>query len=226
MHLLPASFSKALLLFILVAISVNSISQKSRWGILVNVITTNYNYGENNSTLQSYKKNYRGIQAGVTYQAGITKQFSLVSELYLAVKGGSLKENNPLTGRPSTLRLTTIELPLLARHHFGNFYINAGPYITYNWGGRIKAEGSFLSIVKLTFGDTPDQFKRWEWGAQAGVGYGFNIKKINLSADLRYGYGLSSISNTVNRYSRMLNISIIAMKPVWKRRQNSHTKTS
>jgi len=226
MHFFSASFIKALLLPILVAISVNAISQKNRWGILVNATTTNYYYGENNSTLQSYKKNYRGIQAGVTYQAGIMKQFSLISELYLSVKGGTLKQNNPLTGQLSTLRLITVEMPLLARRHFGNFYINAGPYITYNWSGRIKAERSFSSITKLTFGNNPEQFKRWEWGAQAGMGYGFNIKKVSLSADVRYGYGFSSISNTVNRYSRMLNISITAAKPVWKHKKNGHTKAS
>ena len=45
-------------------------------------------------------------------------------------KGGKLKANNPLTTSESTLHLNTLELPVLARFHFGKFYVNAGPSIS------------------------------------------------------------------------------------------------
>ena len=91
---------------------------------------------ESNSTLADYKKSNNGIQAGASFQAGITPGFSLVSELYFMRKGGKLKANNPLTTSESSLRLNTIELPVLARFHFGKFYVNAGPSIAYNLSGN------------------------------------------------------------------------------------------
>ena len=104
---------------------------KTYLDLMVNVVSTNLNYGEANSSLADYKKSNNGIQAGASFQAGITPGFSLVSELYFMRKGGKLKDNNPLTTNESSLHLNTIELPVLARFHFGKFYVNAGPSIAY-----------------------------------------------------------------------------------------------
>ena len=66
---------------------------------------------------------------GHPFRQVLRPHFSLVSELYFIRKGGKLKANNPLTTNESTLRLNTIELPVLARFHIGKFYMNAGPSI-------------------------------------------------------------------------------------------------
>lgn len=197
-------------------LSFTSFSQTSKFGISLNSLTTNFNYGNSNSELQPYKKNYEGLQAGFTYQAVITPVFSLVPELYFAVKGGSLKENNPLTVNESILRISSLEMPVLARLHFNNLYVNAGTYAGYAVGGRLKIEGkgsTAATSTKVSFGNSAGDFKRWDIGLQAGAGYNFNMKKSVLTLDVRYGYGLTNISKNIERYNRMLNISLVISKP-------------
>ncbi len=181
--------------------------------VLLNVVSTNINYGKSNSDFSNYKKSVFGAQLGASFQAGITPTFSLVPEVYLIMKGGKLEANNPLTAKKTTLRLYTVELPILARFHFGKFYANAGPSIAYSFSGTQKMEDSTTeSIFKNSGGD----FKRWDAGIQAGAGYRFKVKQRNASLDVRYTYGLTNISNgSQEMYNRYLNISLHITKP-WK----------
>lgn len=195
--------------------SFKSFSQTSKFGISLNSLTTNFNYGKSNSTLQSYKKNYEGLQAGFSYQAGISSSFSIVPEIYFAKKGGILKNNNPLTVNKSTVRLYSIEMPVLARVHMNKLYLNAGPYGGYMLSGRMKTEGSNsipAKSTKLSFGKAASDFKRWDFGLLAGAGYNFTTRKKILTLDARYGYGMINISKDVQRYNRMLTISLVVSK--------------
>ena len=195
--------------------SLESFSQTSKLGVSLNSQTTNFNYGKSNNTLQSYKKNYQGLQAGFSYQAGISSSFSIVPEMYLAVKGGMLKEGNPITAGKSTVKLYSIEMPLLARMHCDKLYLNAGPYTGYMLSGRIKTEGLATmpgKSTRLRFGNSGGDFKRWDFGVLVGAGYNFTSGKNILTLDVRYGYGLINISKDVQRYNRMLNISLVTSK--------------
>jgi len=183
---------------------------KTYLDLMVNVVSTNLNYGEANSALADYKKSVRGIQAGLTFQAGITPGFSLVSELYFMKKGGKLKANNPLSANKSTLRLNTLELPVLARFHFGKFYMNAGPSIAYTLSGTRKIED--LS-TDLSFKNSSEDFKRFDAGIQIGGGYMFQIKQKRLALDMRYNYGLTNISYGKEIHNRGLVISVLFSKP-------------
>jgi len=205
------------LLFSLLAFP--SFSQTTRFNLLVNAVTTNFNYGKSNSALQSYKKNITGLQAGASFQAGITPRFSIVAETYFMMKGGTLKTDNPFTTNKSTLRLYTAETPVLARFQLGRLYINAGPYVAYAFAGHVKTEGSQgipEKSTKVLFNNSTDGFRRWEMGAQAGAGYVFNIKKTRLALDVRYVYGVTNLSRDIERYNRALNISLLLFKP-WKK---------
>ena len=196
----------------------NAFSQSSHLHLLLNAANTNFNYGKSNSELQPYKKHISGGQIGVTFQGGITQGLSAVAEPYFIMKGGTLKNNNPLTTNKSTVRLYQMEMPVLARLHFGKFYVNSGPYASYVLGGRMKTEGSETipaSSKSISFEDTAGGFKRWDMGVQAGAGYVFKLKKSSLALDLRYGYGLTNISRDEERYNRVLNFSVRIFKP-WK----------
>lgn len=198
-------------ILLLLSVVFNSYAQTNKLSLAVNSLTTNFNYGNANSALKPYKKNYQGLQAGFSYQAGITSSFSIVPELYFAMKGATLKTNNPITVNKSTVRTYSLELPVLARFHINRLHINAGPYTAYNLGGRVKTEGSASipgTSTKIHFGNNGTDFKRWDLGFQAGAGYDFKLKQSTLSLDVRYGYGLVNISNNVERYNRMLNISL------------------
>jgi Outer membrane protein beta-barrel domain len=180
--------------------------------LLLNVVSTNFNYGKANSSLADYKKSTFGAQVGFSFQAGITPKVSLVSELYFIMKGGALNANNPLTDSKTTLRFYAVELPVLARFNIGKFYGNAGPSLAYNFYGTRKIEGS---TTALSFNGSSDGFKRVDAGIQLGAGYRFKLKQKSVVLDVRYTYGLSNISNDQEMYNRYLNISLHFSKP-WK----------
>jgi Outer membrane protein beta-barrel domain len=185
---------------------------KTYFDLMANVASTSLNYGDANSTLADYKKSSNGLQAGVSFQAGITPAFSLVTELYYMRKGGKLKTNNPLTTGESSLRLNTIELPVLARFHVGNFYMNAGPSIAYNLSGSRKLDK--LS-TNLSFNNSVGGFKRFDAGVQMGGGFEFPFKQRRIALDIRYNYGLTNISYDKEIFNRALMISVHFSKP-WK----------
>ena len=210
----PVNFTARSLatLLLLMIISVPSFSQENRFGISINSLTTNFNYGSSNKSLQPYKKDFKGLQVGASYQIGVSRMFSVVPELNFAIKGGTLKAHNPVTINKSTLRFYTVEMPVFARLHIKQFYINAGPYAAYALGGRLKVNGSSdlaASSTKVSFGSSPGELNRWDYGFQAGAGYNFKLKKSTLTLDARYGYGIANISNDINRYNRTLNISLV-----------------
>ena len=180
--------------------------------LVLNVVGTNLNYGKSNSALSDYKKSVLGAQVGMSFQAGITPSVSLVSELYLFMKGGELKANNPLTTSNTNIRLYTLELPVLARIHFGKFHLNAGPSIAYNIYGSHKNENS---TSDLSFNNSAESFKRWEAGVQMGGGYTFHTKKKTVRLDVRYNYGLTNIANSGEMYNRSLILALHFAKP-WK----------
>jgi Outer membrane protein beta-barrel domain len=178
---------------------------KTYFDLMINVQSTNLHYGNLNTALADYKKSVKGIQAGVSFQAGITPQFSLVSELYFMMKGGKLLADNPLTRLATTYRFYSCELPVLARVHLGNFYINAGPSIAYNFKGTKKVEGL---TTDLSFKDSDEGLKRLDVGVQGGVGYMFKIKEKRLALDVKYNYGLTNISSDKDMYNRGLMVSV------------------
>jgi Outer membrane protein beta-barrel domain len=200
------------MVLLLINASAQTKTAKTYLDLMVNVVSTNLNYGAANGTLSDYKKSTNGIQAGISFQAGITPAFSIVSELYFMRKGGKLKAGNPFTTAESTLRLNTIELPLLARIHAGRFYINAGPSIAYNFSGKRTLDD--LS-TKLSFDNSNAGIKRFDAGVQVGGGVEFPFKQRRIAIDIRYAYGLTNISYDKQMYNRAIMISVHFSK-AWK----------
>jgi hypothetical protein len=210
-------------LFIVITVSSILISklshgQETNLKLLVNSVTTNFNYGKDNSKLEAFKKNKMGLQAGLSFQAGLTRRVSLVAEGYYIMKGGDIKSNYDKGIKKASVRLHSVEMPIMTRIHFGRFYFNSGPYVSYLMGGKLKM-GSLIRSSEQSgavyFNNGENGFNRWEMGLQAGGGYIFNMKKMNVALDIRYGYGLTSLSQDMNRYNRMLNVSVLIYTP-WK----------
>ena len=187
-------------------------SAETYFDLMITTASTNLNYGSSNSALSDYKESVKGIHAGVSFQAGITSKFSLVSELYYIRKGGELTANNPLTTQKTILRFNAFELPVLARFHFGKFYMNAGPSIAYNFSGKRKIDDVSTAI---SFSNSTGGFNRLDAGIQIGGGYMFPIKQKRLALDIRYCYGLTNISADKEMFNRGLIISVHFSKP-WK----------
>ncbi len=195
-----------------VTISPSSKTAKTYLDLMVNVASSNIYYGDMNSQLSDYRKQSHGIQAGLSFQAGVTRMFSLVSELYYMRKGGSLKDNNSLTTDQSTLRIHTIEMPVMARLHLGKFYVNAGPSIAYNISGTWKINDH---STKLSFDESTNGFKRFDAGVQMGGGFEWPFAKRRISLDIRYNHGLTNISQHKEIYNRAIMVSVHFSKP-WK----------
>jgi hypothetical protein len=187
-------------------------SPQSHLGLLLNLVTTTIDYGQSSGNIWSNKTSSKGLQLGATFQACITSRLSLVTEFYYLRKGGRLNANSSPTGANTTLRFHTLEVPVMARVHFGKFHINAGPSLTYNLSGKLKSEGSSTS---MSFNNSATGFKRFDAGLQVGGGYKFNIKKKQLVIDLRYSRGLTNLSQSQEVYSRYLNLSLQIVNP-WK----------
>ncbi|MEZ4894013.1 MAG: porin family protein [Saprospiraceae bacterium] len=120
--------------------------------------------------------------------------FSVAPEIYFAIKGGTLQGKQPAYDWQINLQVYSLELPILARLHCKNLFLNAGPYAGYNLGGRLKikdVETGQTTNTKINFGKAKSDLKNWDYGFQAGAGYNFNMKKSILTLDLRYGYGMA-----------------------------------
>lgn len=210
---------KQLVIFITMSLLAGkSMAQETFMDVVINYTPTSINYGDNNKALKDFKKGYWGLQAGASFQAGINEYFSLVPELYFVMKGGRLDNNNPITGQETKIRFNTLDLPLMARLHLCNLYVNAGPVISYNLGGRIKTErNGTLSgeKTKMEFGSQYGTYSRWDAGLQFGMGYEFKLKKSRLLLDLRYHFGMVDIGNGAEMYNRYFNMNILLSKK-WK----------
>ena len=84
------------IVFLLLITGMTSFAQSSHVAVLLNTVNSTLNYGDMNKALKPYKKEIRGIQAGMSWQAGVTDNFSIVTEAYFVKKGGILKAGNPL----------------------------------------------------------------------------------------------------------------------------------
>lgn len=193
-------------------------AQETYFDIILNYSPTNFNYGDSEALLKDYKKNLGGIQVGAGFQGGITKNFSLVSELYFMMKGAGLEAGNPLTTNESKTRLFTVEMPVLARVHFRGIYLNAGPTLGYNVGGKVKVEGSEevpREYYNISFDGSEGAYKRWDAGVQFGGGYEFKVKNTRVAIDARYQYGLTNVYQSGERYNRNFTWNITLSK-AWK----------
>ncbi len=188
---------------------------------ILNLVSSNLNYGSSNAAVADYKKSVRGIQVGLSFQAGITPGLSLVSEFYFMMNGGKLKANNPLTINETTLRFYSLELPLLMRVHLNKFYLNAGPSLGYNLSGTKKIEEQSKA---LSFNNSSEGFKRFDAGVQVGGGYMFPWKTKRIALDLRYNYGLTNVSNDKEIYNRSFIVSVHFSK-AWKINPLGRNKT-
>jgi hypothetical protein len=209
---------KKCLLILFCLVSLQAKAQKTYFDVLINLVPSSFHYGEANDGLKDFKKDLKGLQAGVSFQAGVTPNLSLVSEFYFMMKGGRLTEGNALTDLPTKTRLYTLELPALARVHLGQFYFNAGPSVAYNLSGRQiweETESTPKETLKLLFDGSEGSYNRWDAGVQMGVGYEFQLKKARLALDLRYSHGLVNVANDMERRNRYLNFNILISKP-WK----------
>lgn len=134
-----------------------------------------------------------GWHAGIFAKFPLAKGVSLQPELLYSNKGSKLNYTAATIGTGEyRFNLNYWELPVLLSFNIAeNFHINAGPYIAYLMKADItdiNKNGTVNQLLSLN----EDNFKRWDVGAAAGLG--FDVEKFTLGA--RYTMGLTEINNS------------------------------
>lgn len=148
-----------------------------------------------------------GLVLGVAAEIPLGgEMFALQPELLFHQKGYHFEYNDATSGEEYSedynYSLFYLELPVLAKVKFGNFYVAAGPSIGYGLFGMYKGSYTWLGETtdddgKVKFGNEPDNYEgddeyvdnALDFGVQLGVGYKISVIVI----DLRYGIGLTNL---------------------------------
>ena len=150
-----------------------------------------------------------GIIVGAGLEIEANKYLAIQPELLFHQKGfKSDYSNSGVTGKGS-MTLNYIELPVLVKGKFENFYVNAGPSIGFGIGGKYNSEVSFQGNTdkesgNVKFGEDPnimDDEVYFDNVIDFGLQMGGGVKAGPLVIDIRYGLGLSNLDDEPDGFS-------------------------
>ncbi len=153
-----------------------------------------------------------GFVFGAGLELKISEKFTLQPELLFIQKGYKVEESYYFeearvasdVENKANIRLNYLELPIMFKMKFNNFYINAGPSFSYGIGGNFESEVSTFGVTesetsKVKFGKEPDNNDGdnfyYDNAFDLGVQLGAGIKVGPVVIDLRYGLGLSNLND-------------------------------
>ncbi len=152
---------------------------------------------------ESLKNNsVAGFQAGVSFDLGLSKVFTIQPELLYIQKGGKstyvFNEDNKIVSR---LYYNYVEVPVLAKLKFykedgGGFYILGGPFVGLAISGKTKTSTTLLGNTTTSENDfnfdndnEADRQRRTDWG----VSFGGGVKFGHVFLDARYNLGINNL---------------------------------
>lgn len=143
------------------------------------------------------QKSHIGFHIGAFVDLGLTENFYIQPGLFYSNKGlkGELKEDDSYKLK---MNLSYLEIPILASYRINlsdnmKWHINAGPYLAYGIGGKIKFEGELLEDEfddLKAFDEDEGDLKRFDFGLSFGTGV--NFKSVYLG--VKYDLGLTNIA--------------------------------
>jgi hypothetical protein len=150
-----------------------------------------------NNTVIVKGGNTSGLAIGFPVEIPLSDVFSIQPELNFVQKGYSVEAFN-LGGFGSEFDYTYnyLEVPVLAKLNLGSgnfkFQVMAGPYAALGMG----------DIKELIDGEEGKSYtytsygaKKFDFGAQGGLGCSFDVGSMRLFADARYMFGLGQVSD-------------------------------
>lgn len=148
-----------------------------------------------------------GFQIGVVAEYEFAQDFFLQSGLSFTTKGSKYKSKSTTPKESVTFNQMYLQLPVYAAYKLEvtpvmKIVFDAGPYIAYGVGGKVKwknqvigGDGIISGTQKWdTFGD--NGLKRFDVGLGGGVGAEFG----QIFAGLKYELGLADISRGSESY--------------------------
>ena len=157
---------------------------KTTFGIRAGVNFQNLNGKDEAGDKFDYKLK-TGFNAGVNAEIPVGIDFYLQPGLLFSTKGAKANVGD------GKINLSYLELPVNFVYKpelgEGRMVLGFGPYAAYAIGGKTKDPDS-----DIEFGDQPDEWKRFDAGANLLAGYEFSNK---LSFQLNAGLGLIRLNN-------------------------------
>ena len=142
-------------------------------------------------------KSKAGLTAGILVDIPVGKNFSFQPALNFVQKGTKDEETFMGVTEKTKIIMNAIELALNflynASSNTGNFFIGAGPSISFYASGKIKFDdGTDVTSVDIKFGSNKDEddFKGMDFGANFLTGYRF---PNGLQISGHYNAGLSNL---------------------------------
>ncbi len=157
---------------------------KTTFGIRAGVNFQNLN-GRDEDDDKLDNKLKTGFNAGVNAEIPVGIDFYLQPGVLFTTKGAKAKEGD------FKINLSYVEIPVNFIYKpelgTGRMVLGFGPYAAFAVGGKTKHPDT-----DIEFGDQPDEWKRFDAGANLLAGYEFSNK---LSFQLNAGLGLLKLNN-------------------------------
>lgn len=190
-------------------------AQETTWGIrgglnlsnLAGKYTGNVGEGESKSDYEPDFKSRVGFHLGVIVDLGLSEKFSIQPGLYYTTRGAKLEQSDDEEKYTEKYNLSYLQLPILASYKINlsddiKWHINAGPYVAYGLGGKVKWESSYdgesekgdykaFGVADEDSDEDKGGLKRFDAGLSFGTGISFNKVYFGLTYDL----GLANIAD-------------------------------
>ncbi|MDQ6472243.1 porin family protein [Flavobacterium sp. LHD-80] len=134
-----------------------------------------------------------GFQVGGFAEFKFSDKFAIQPELLYSLQGAKFDEKGDSYTYKENIHASYLNIPVMARYYVVNkLSIEAGPQIGFLLSAKDKWE-SLENGEKYTGKENiKDSFKSVDFGLNIGAGYDFTE---NVSAGIRYNFGLSNISD-------------------------------
>ncbi|WOK04996.1 porin family protein [Imperialibacter roseus] len=136
-----------------------------------------------------------GFNAGVYYKAQLTDVLAIQPEILYSLKGAEVIYDNTFLGIGNgkyRFNLSYVDVPVALKiSPVGNFYIEAGPYVSLLTSAKVKridSNGDKEVVDELD----RDNFNTVDYGMFGGVGFNFTGGSLGV----RYNYGLQEIGES------------------------------
>lgn len=138
-------------------------------------------------------RNLVGATAGLMADVALSEQLSLHPELLFSQKGQRFEGSGPGGFSSSDkFRFNYLDLPVLLRLKFSNFFAEAGPQVGYLLSAKTTHTQSSSTMPLLTYtSNSTDNTRRFDLGYVVGIGYQLR-ERWELGA--RYNGGILGIN--------------------------------
>jgi long-subunit fatty acid transport protein len=150
-----------------------------------------------------------GFQAGGFAEIKLTDEFSIQPELLYSLQGAKRDESGFGYFSKSTLNLSYLNIPVMVKYYvIEKFSFEAGPQIGFLLSAKEDIEGNAYGESTSEKVDVKDELKSMDFGVNFGAGYDFTE---NISAGIRYNFGLSNIADFGDGDNRKIKNSVFSL---------------